>query len=184
MSDNPNADDIQLLKRAQEGDKEAFGDLYERYAQAVFRFLYAHLDNRLDAEDLTAEVFLRVWRSLPGYREQGIPFQALLFRIARNALIDLYRRSNHVEQALEMDDLPDLDGLTNPGDQVIIRSEYQKVREVLSKLKEDYRSVLVLRFFSGLSPEETALAMGRSPGAVRVLQHRALAAIRLVIEDM
>jgi RNA polymerase sigma-70 factor (ECF subfamily) len=183
MSEYSGADDIQLLRRAQEGDREAFGDLYMRHAQAVFRFLYAHLDNRLDAEDLTAEVFLRVWRSLPGYREQGIPFQALLFRIARNALIDLYRRSDHVEQALEMDDLPDLEGLTNPGDQVVTRSEYQRVREVLGRLKEDYRSVLVLRFFSGLSPEETALVMGRSTGAVRVLQHRALAALRLIIEE-
>lgn len=183
MSDNSGPDDIQLLRRAQEGDREAFGDLYIRHAQAVFRYLYAHLDNRLDAEDLTAEVFLRVWRSLPGYREQGIPFQALLFRIARNALIDLYRRSDRAEQPLEMDDLPDLDGLINPGDQVVARSEYQRVRVVLDRLKEDYRSVLVLRFLSGLSPEEIAQVMGRSPGAVRVLQHRALAALRSIIEE-
>ena len=80
-------EDIQLIQQSQKGDTQAFGELYERYAQRVFRYLYAHLDNRLDAEDLTEEVFLRVWKSLGGYQEQGVPFLAFLFRVARNALI-------------------------------------------------------------------------------------------------
>jgi RNA polymerase sigma-70 factor (ECF subfamily) len=182
MSNQPEVDDIQLLKRAQGGDTEAFGSLYERYAQAVFRFLYAHLDNRLDAEDLTAEVFLRVWRSLPNYREQGIPFLALLFRVARNALIDIYRRSGRVEQPLTLEDVVVSDGQPDPGEILITKLEHQKLRDILTHLREDYRTVLVLRFLSDLSPDETAVAMGRSTGAVRVLQHRALIAVRLLIK--
>ena len=97
--------DVQLLEDAQSGNAEAFGELYERHAQKVFRFLYARLDNRLDAEDLTEDVFIRVWRSLPTYRDWGNPFLAYVFRIARNALIDHYRRSGASKQLMSLEDV-------------------------------------------------------------------------------
>ena len=84
MPDWQDIEDVQLIARAQDGEADAFGELYERYVQTIFRFVYVRLDDRRDAEDLTEEVFLRVWQSLPGYREQGVPFLAFLFRIARN----------------------------------------------------------------------------------------------------
>ncbi len=85
-------ENLRLLRAARQGDAEAFGSLYERFAPPVFRYLYAHLDERLDAEDLTAEVFLRVWQALPGFRETEAPFLGFLFRVARNALYDHFRR--------------------------------------------------------------------------------------------
>jgi RNA polymerase sigma-70 factor (ECF subfamily) len=176
-------DDIQLLKNAQDGNAEAFGELYERYAQRVFRFLYAHLSNQQDAEDLTGEVFLRVWRSLGNYRERGVPFLAFLFRIARNALIDHYRRTGKPKQDVSIDDVLLQDQKPSPGDMVAANLEHQEIRETLDQLRDDYRTVLVLRFLSELSPDETAQVMGRSPGAVRVLQHRALASLRTLIEN-
>jgi RNA polymerase sigma-70 factor (ECF subfamily) len=181
----PNEQDItdgMLIRQAQGGDAQAFGALYERYAPAVFRFIYAHLDNRLDAEDLTEDVFMRVWRSLPKYREQGVPFLAYLFRIARNALVDTYRRLGHVEAELsvEMQSFSTLDA--EPGEIVRAKMENQRLRQALTNLRSDYREVLTLRFLGELSPEETAKAMKRSPGAVRVLQHRALAALRKTLE--
>lgn len=175
-------EDIQLIQLSQKGDTQAFGELYERYAQRVFRYLYAHLDNRLDAEDLTEEVFLRVWKSLGGYQEQGVPFLAFLFRVARNALIDHYRRSGKNQAETSIEDMQ----LSEPGDgpveAVTALLEHQQLRTMLEELREDYRTVLVLRFLSELSPEETARAMGRSAGAVRVLQHRALAALRSMMD--
>jgi RNA polymerase sigma-70 factor (ECF subfamily) len=159
-------DDIQLLKNAQDGNAEAFGELYERYAQRVFRFLYAHLSNQQDAEDLTGEVFL-----------------AFLFRIARNALIDHYRRTGKPKQDVSIDDVLLQDQKPSPGDMVAANLEHQEIRETLDQLRDDYRTVLVLRFLSELSPDETAQVMGRSPGAVRVLQHRALASLRTLIEN-
>jgi DNA-directed RNA polymerase specialized sigma24 family protein len=69
------SEDSELIQIAQEGESDAFGELYQRYAQIVFRFIYANLNNRLDAEDLTEEVFLRAWRSLGKYRQKGVPFQ-------------------------------------------------------------------------------------------------------------
>jgi RNA polymerase sigma-70 factor (ECF subfamily) len=173
-----NTDDVQLIKKAQEGDAEAYGELFERYAPVIFRFLYAHLSDRLDAEDLTEEVFLRVWRSLPKFRDQGVPFVAYLFRIARNALIDHYRRTKRTEPHLSIEDNVVVDSHPDPSDAAVMNMERQEIRQMLDQLREDYRTVLLLRFLGDLSPEETAEVMGKSAGAVRVLQHRALAALR------
>jgi RNA polymerase sigma-70 factor (ECF subfamily) len=174
---SPHADAF-LVQLAQAGETEAFGTLYEQYAALVFRFLYAQLPDRFDAEDLTADVFMRAWRSLPRYRERGYPFSAYLFRIARNVLIDHQRRAGRVETLSEdyAEMLISEEG--TPDERLLARLERQALQRTLSGLREDYRTVLVLRFISELSPEETAQAMGRSPGSVRVLQHRALQALR------
>jgi RNA polymerase sigma-70 factor, ECF subfamily len=171
--------DHELIERAQRGDQHAFGDLYETHAPVIFRYLFAHLDNSLDAEDLTGEVFLKAWQSLPKYIERGVPFQAFLFRIARNALVDHYRQNNRLGHNT-VDDIDGLkaEGLTETVDMVSSQIEHQHILGVLSKLRPDYRSVLTLRFISELSPRETAQVMKKSVGAIRVLQHRALAALR------
>jgi len=98
MPERQHADENRLVEQAKKGDAGAFGELYEFYAPLVFRFLFSHLDNRLDAEDLTEEVFLRVWEALPGFRLRGVPFGGYLFRVARNALYDFYRRNRHSPQ--------------------------------------------------------------------------------------
>jgi len=184
MPDWQAADEDQLLTAAQDGDADAFGELYERHAEAIFRFLYSHLDSRLDAEDLTEEVFLRVWRSIGSYRQQGVPFIAYLFRISRNALIDHYRRSSQSKGQMPLEEGLISDPGADPRDQALENSQRQEIRQLLEQLREDYRTVLILRFLADLSPDETAEAMGKSSGAVRVLQHRALAALRkLVLES-
>ncbi len=182
MSNWNDVDDIQLLKFAQEGNTEAFGAIYERFADKVYRYLNAHLGNSLDAEDITEEVFIRVWRSLPDYHERGTPFLSYVFRIARNALIDHYRRERRTAGQLSSEDVMIADHKPGPGEVVSQQMEHKELREALDDLKDDYRNVLVMRFLSDMSPEETAHAMGRSAGAVRVLQHRALAALRTKFE--
>jgi RNA polymerase sigma-70 factor (ECF subfamily) len=174
--------DVQLMALAQDGDAEAFGELYERYSPTVHRFLYAHLNDRLDAEDLTEEVFLRVWRTLPNYNEQGVPLLAYFFKIARNALIDFYRRAARSGMQMTLETSNIVDHRPDPGDAALARMEHQEIRQMLDQLSEDYRNVLVLRFLSELSAGETAHVMGRSEGAVRILQHRALAALREMID--
>lgn len=175
-------DDIQLIELAQNGGAEAFGELYQRYALTIFRFIYARLNDRQDAEDLTEEVFLRVWQSLSSYQEQGVPFLAFLFRIARNAVIDFYRSSGKFGYQESVDESPVLDLQSDPSEVAMANLEHQEIRQILDSLRDDYRMVLVLRFLSELSPEETAQVMGRSTGAVRVLQHRALSALRNILE--
>lgn len=172
-------DDHQLIKKAQKGDPQAFGDLYQVHAPAIYRYLMIHLDSQMDAEDLTGEVFLKAWRSLPKYNERGVPFLAFLFRIARNTLVDHYRQNNR----LESKDPEAMDGYISEGEsepieQVGSQLEHQQILRVMRKLRTDYQSVLTLRFISELSPEETAQVMNRSVGAIRVLQFRALASLR------
>ena len=176
------AEDSELLAQAQNGNVEAFGVLYERHVVKVHRFLTAHLDNPLDAEDLTSDVFIRAWRALPFFHDRGVPFPAYLLRIARNAMVDQFRRPSLVSPH----SLADVENVhpqaqTEPAEIVISRIEQQNLRHVLQQLRPDYRTVLVLRFLSGLSPEETARVMRHSTGAVRVLQHRALAALRSLL---
>jgi RNA polymerase sigma-70 factor, ECF subfamily len=175
-------DDNELLKNAQCGEAEAFGELYQRYSRIVFRFIYAHLNERLDAEDLTEEVFLRAWRSIAGYKEQGVPFLAYLFKIARNVMIDFYRRAGRSGGHMSIDEKPFPDLGPDPGETAMVNLEHQEIRSTLDQLRDDYRTVLILRFLSGLSPEETGDVMGRTPGAVRILQHRALSALRNLLE--
>jgi len=169
---------IHLIESAKNGDADSFGLIYELYADLVFRFIYSQLSHYQDAEDLTEEVFLRIWRSLDSYEHKGIPFIAYVFRIARNAVIDHYRQASRNQNQIPFED--QLIGHTKyePEQQAALNSVQKEIRARLKDLREDYRNVLVLRFFSGLTTEETAQALGKSSGAVRVLQHRALAALR------
>ncbi len=172
-------DDEQFIKQVKNGDAEAFGKLYDQYAEVIFRYVYSHLENRLDAEDLTEEIFLRAWRALPKYDERGLPFSAFLFRIARNSLIDYYRQKKVVSS---LDDMDVQSHESSPEEAVDINIENHDLRKTIAELREDYRNVLIFRFLSGLSPEETAQVMQRSVGAVRVLQHRALSALKDLLE--
>lgn len=188
MSTPKPPDDAILTARACQGDREAFRLLYERYARRVFAFLLGYTGQRETAEDLTQEVFLRAWQSLPHYREQG-EFLAWLFRIARNLLTDRHRRRrlrllpwSHLE-AFETERIP---GLTHAGadpEAALLRGEAASALHIaLSQLHPAQREVLLLRFFAGLSVSETAQVMGRSEGSVRVLQHRALQHLRHLLQ--
>lgn len=174
--------DDELIKIAQAGNAEAFGEIYNRYAQSIFRYLYAHLNERQDAEDLMADVFLRTWQALPEYqRRKGVPFYVFLYRIARNRLIDYYRRNEVRKLDVTLDKT--LGENQEPLQTATEDIEHSIVHHFLEKLREDYRTVISLRFLSGLSPEETAAVMDKSVGAVRVLQHRALAALQRLMKE-
>ena len=172
-------DDEQVIQQVKNGETEAFGVLYEQYAEVIFRYVYSHLDNRLDAEDLTEEIFLRAWRALPKYDERGLPFTAFLFRIARNSLIDYYRQKKVVTS---LEDMELQTHEAGPEEATDTRIENRDLRKTIAALREDYRNVIIFRFLVGLSPEETAQVMQRSVGAVRVLQHRALSALKDLLE--
>ena len=156
-------DESSLVRRAVRGDKQAFGNLYEFYAPRLYRFFAAHTDDRLDAEDLTEDVFIKLWKALSGYRERGVPFGGYVFRIARNALTDHYRNSNHRANSLPIDEARFPDDGADPAHSVGLSLERQEFREIMGQLRPDYHLVLSLRFISGLTPDETAVVMGRSP---------------------
>jgi RNA polymerase sigma-70 factor (ECF subfamily) len=168
-----------LVRRAQAKDAEAFVWLYEAYFDKVYRYVAVRIGNALEAEDITQDVFLKALNSISSYRWQGVPFLAWLYRIARNKLIDRYRKKPAVP------DIP-LDGihLTEEGDPVEmaeIRTEIERVMRAAKKLTEAQQEVIALRFIADLSIADVAQAMSRSQGAVKALQHSALEALRRAI---
>lgn len=171
--------DAVLIQKVQQGLTEAFGDLYERYAATIYRFVCLRLGSHEDAEDLTEEIFIRAYNNLPKYDERGIPFAAYLFQIARNALIDYYRKNRNSLTSIDDISISGMD--PEPEDVVSRKLDFQDLQRMMESLPEDYRNVLTLRFLNGMTPEETALMMNRSEGAVRVLQFRALAALKRLL---
>jgi RNA polymerase sigma-70 factor (ECF subfamily) len=184
MGDLPGGpiEDALLVKKAVGGDPQAFGSLYERYFKNIYRFLLAQLNDHHEAEDLTTEVFIKAWRSLPRYRERGYPFSAYLFRIARNAVVDLHRKSRL--EIRSIDQVPIKPLVSNPPGEGLDEAQNERIlSECLKRLQETHRTVLILRFMVGLPTAEVGKVMDRSEGAIRVLQHRAIKRLRTLIED-
>jgi RNA polymerase sigma-70 factor (ECF subfamily) len=163
-----------LVVRAKEGDKEAFGDLYETYRGPIYRLARFYLPAEL-AEDATAETFMRAWQALPRYRYTGAPFASWLYAIARHVVTDLRRASRRTEPRAE---LPD-----TPGPAGIDHSERLTLLTAMSKLPQTERRVLELKFLIGLGNEEIATVLGKSTGAVNAIRWRALRRLRGVLGE-
>jgi len=165
-----------LVRQAQRGDETAFAALYENYLDRIYRFLYLNTGNRLEAEDLAAQVFMKAWEKLDSYRERGVPFGAWLFRIARNTLIDQVR-ARHEAESLEHPDALALTDGQSVESEVDRRLLGEELARDLRELTAEQRQVIVLRLVEGYSTEEVARALNRRPGAVRGLQMRGLQAL-------
>ena len=165
-----------LVVRAQGGDGAAFAALYDAFAPRVFRFFRFRVASAELAEDLTQRVFVKMIEQLPKYESRGIPFAAWVFRVARNAWIDEERTAR---PAVPLDDLAETAAAAEEPHEIAAAAiESEMVRSAIAALPSDQREVIACRFFAGLSCRETAVQMGRSEGSVRVIQHRALAALR------
>ncbi len=170
----------QLIQRAQRGDANAFGDLYEQQLAAIYRYIFYRVGNVAEAEDLTETVFLKAWEALGRYRWREVPFSAWLYRIAHNIIIDRYR-SDH--ETVSYDDQTEVHDEADGPEEWLAEVETTEVLiEALAQLPPDHQQVLVLRFINGLNHAETSRVLGRSEEAVRVLQHRALKAMRVILQ--
>lgn len=172
---SPHKDDAALTARACQGDQEAYGDLYERYLDAIYRYLFYRVGNRHDAEDLTEQVFLKAWEAIDGSRQE-IHFRPWIYRIAHNTVVDFYRTRKEEVPLTEEPVLPS----NNPGieERLLAQERAAQLAQAISRLSPPHQHVLILRFIAGLSTHEVAHILDRSVGAVRVLQHRALKAAR------
>jgi RNA polymerase sigma-70 factor (ECF subfamily) len=175
------ADDSELIARAAKGDREAFGALYERYVFRVFRHVYYLTSDPHTAEDLTAQTFLNALEAIPRYEVRGVPFLAWLLRIAYNLTVNHRKvRSNGtapLPEGLE------IEGTSySPEASCEAKADGERVWEVVRRLRGDQRQVIVMRFIDGLSYPDIARVLGKSIGAVRVIQYRALCALRRRLE--
>jgi RNA polymerase sigma-70 factor (ECF subfamily) len=174
--------DTELAGLALQGDAEAFGVLYERHLPAIYRYVYFRVGSEAEAEDIAEETFVRAWEALPRYRLRKYPFTAWLYRIAHNLVVDYHRKHKPV-------DLPDGEWFNHAGRTASIeeivgnRISLTKLVRVVGKLNEDEQQVIVLRFIEGLSHSEIAKILNKSEGASRVIQHRALASLKSLLED-
>ena len=164
-----------LLERAQRGDTEALDELFRREWQPIFGLAYTALRDRNDAQDVTQEAFLRALRRLDQFQQRGVPFHAYVATIARNLIRDRWRQT--VPASVSLHDV-ELSGPEAAESIVIKRDEQTYLRGVLARLPDDYQAVIQLRILDGRPTDEVAALMHRSPGAVRVLQHRAIVALR------
>ena len=163
-----------LVQRAQEGEAEAFGLLYDRYADMVFRFLYHRVSDRQTAEDFTSETFVRALRRIDSLSFQGRDVGAWLVTIARNIVRD-HVKSSRFRLEVSTADMRDADRATDgPEDAVLQGLTNAELLSCIGRLGDEQRECIELRFLQGLSVAETAAAMGKKDGAIKALQHRAV----------
>jgi RNA polymerase sigma-70 factor, ECF subfamily len=169
-----------IIKRAKSGDVGAFGELYSRYASLILRYLYARLREQESAQDLTQEVFVRVIKGIGGFEYRGEKsFLGWLYTIAGNVLIGQARRKRAISTPLD-----ESIELADPRGQDAVHSIFDRValQQAITQLTEDQQQVLALKFFADMTNQEIATALGRTEGAVKALQHRALHALQQILE--
>ena len=157
-------------------DQEAFGALYDRHAVRVYRHIYYMVGNAPEAEDLTGQAFLQAWQAIDRYQLRGAPFVSWLMRIAHNLGVS-YLRSRREKAALP-ETLVDQSREGNPDEVLQRQADGERVREAILGLRDEQRQVIMLRFVEDLEYREVAEIVGKSVPAVRVIQHRALNALR------
>jgi len=184
-----------FLKARVAKDPDAFGELYNIYVDQIFRFIYFKVSRKEEAEDLTAEVFLKTWQYINEEKAKKIDnLKAFLYQTARNSVIDFYRKKNptenlFIEQKNENDEMEEnwsrneiVDSKKNPLEEMQLNSDVEEVKKAIQKLKEEYREAILLKFVEEMSISEIANILGKKKGAVRVLLHRAVQALREAVK--
>lgn len=177
---NPAKDLGPIVELAQNGDTEAFGKIYDALVKPIYRYIYYRVDKHI-AEDLTEETFLKAWQNLSKYKAGKHPFSSWLFRIAHNLVCDYYRK-NEVSSEID-ENLADTQPDSSPSYQLNIKLNEVKLRKAISKLPGNYQQVIVLKYINDEDNAVIANVIGKSEGAVRTLQFRALEKLRNILEE-
>ncbi len=162
-------------------DANAFGELYDRYVERVYRYLYFRTGSHPEAEDLTEQVFLKAWEAIGRYRWQGRPFLAWLYRLAHNTHID-HVRTQKPTTSLNNDERP-LELASHAAQVELARTlDADLLSRALGQLTPDQQQVIVMKFIEGMDNDQIAASMDKREGAIRALQMRALMSLRRVLE--
>jgi RNA polymerase sigma-70 factor (ECF subfamily) len=172
-------DEESLVRRAQQRDPAALTQLYEENFDRIYRYIVLKTGDRIEAEDMTQQVFLNALKSLSSFKWRGMPFSAWLYRIAHNQIVDYLRKRS--KQATVPLDESLAAGISDPKQEVERQVEIEELFRATQKLTRAQREVVSLRFTGELSIAEVARIMGKSEGAVKALQHSAIAALRRVL---
>ena len=177
----PLPDERHLVEQAKAGDAEAFGQIYGACVDRVYRFIFFRVSDVPTAEDLTSQVFLKAWQNLGRYHPNG-PILAWLYAIARNTVIDHYRT---FKQTVSLDEAAPIAARDDKLDEVVeFQFEMSSLQESMQYLTEEQQEVLILKFIAEFDTAQIAKKMGKSEGAIRALQMRALQALaKVMVKD-
>ncbi len=171
-----------LVAKAQDGNTEAFGKIYDAFLTPVYRYILFRFPEDL-VEDLVADVFVKAWEKLDTYKvRSGIPFSAWLFRIARHTLIDAYRSQRGFEELSE--ELMDPDQQNDPERRLEQQLSVSLVRQAITELPKDMHDIILLHYIAGLGHAEVAETLGIGEGNVRTLKFRALQKLEEIIQRL
>ncbi|MBU2534590.1 MAG: RNA polymerase sigma factor [Chloroflexi bacterium] len=165
---------IRLVKRAIGGDFAAFGDLYGIYLDRIYRYVFYQVKDKMTAEDITEEVFLKAWKAINSCKGKEQTFSSWLYRIAHNRVIDIFR-SQRKAQTIDMETVAELH---HPTAKIETELDHQEILDGVADLPPNQRQVIILKFIEDLDNREIERIIGKSQGAIRVLQTRALAKLR------
>ena len=178
----PLPNERQLVLQAQDGNSEAFGQLYDAYMERIYRFVYFRVEDQQTAEDITSQVFLKAWSNLDRFSFSRTPYLAWLYTIAHNAVIDHYR-TRKVTAALDDVQLSQQDHAEVVENEIDLSAEMKSIKTALQTLTDDQQKVLTLKFIEGMSNTEIARHLGKREGAIRALQMRGLQALAKQLEE-
>ena len=183
-ADSDSARMMELVERAQAGEAEAFGLLYDQYSDTVYRYIYYRVGGKATAEDLTSETFLRALRRIGTFTWQGRDFGAWLVTIARNLVADHFKSSRFRLEVTTGEMLDANEVERSPEDSVLESLSNAALLDAVRRLNPQQQECVTLRFLQGLSVAETARVMGKNEGAIKTLQYRAVRTLaRLLPKD-
>jgi RNA polymerase sigma-70 factor, ECF subfamily len=169
-----------LVNQAVSGDTEAFGQLFDLYADRIYRHIYYRTSNMEDARDLTQEVFAKAWQVLPKYKSTRTPFLGWLFTISHNRVIDYYRTKK--DHAFLNPEITLEDQTGSPEKLAEAEFTQQELRKAILRLPEDQQQVILMSFIEGFEYSEIARALNKTEGNIRVILHRGLKKMRTILE--
>ena len=173
-------DEQSLIERAKGGEAEAFGLLYDHYLPSIYRFVLFRVNRREEAEDITHQTFLKAWERIEQFEPKGYSFGSWLYRIARNAVIDNHRKANPYISIEEVTAI--IAEEQSQSEHLNTKIEWEILLKAMSELKEIEQEILFLRFVEDLSHQEAAKVVGKSEGAVKLIQHRALKNLKSILK--
>src|SRR5213083_3168776 len=175
------ADLRRLVDRAQQGEREALEELYLVHFDRIYSYLHMSVGNRHDAEDLTTQTFLKMLESIRRFRWKSAPFSAWLFRIAHNLAMDHFRATRRWQPEEEV---PEPSEAESSAEEAALQSIGRKsMLQLIENLSHEQKQVLTLKFVFNFSNGEAATILGKTEGAVKSLQHRALASLHKQISS-
>ncbi|MFF3495823.1 ECF subfamily RNA polymerase sigma factor, BldN family [Streptomyces sp. NPDC002795] len=182
-ADSDSARMMDLVERAQGGEADAFGRLYDQYSDTVYRYIYYRVGGKATAEDLTSETFLRALRRIGTFTWQGRDFGAWLVTIARNLVADHFKSSRFRLEVTTGEMLDANEVERSPEDSVLESLSNAALLDAVRRLNPQQQECVTLRFLQGLSVAETARAMGKNEGAIKTLQYRAVRTLARLLPD-